>query len=268
MIKPIIIDLSGLQSQFGVAVSHIDKMTEMCIESVTTAIYTKWQTLARQNLHSTLPEYLQHLHVVDKGRFAKQIILTGILPTMIESGANAFDMKEGFKQSQYVRYSMPVYNAKGKMVYAGGDWYLTIPFRHGTPGIAGQAGFSGEMPQEIYDLMIHRARNKPLHKSEIPEPHDRLRSRAAIYNEGGNLLFAEYQHKHSIYEGLVKKSAAYNKVIQNMYMSFRRAGEKSDPLAWIHKGFKALHLAEKAIQETDVDTIVENEVTQYLDNIL
>jgi hypothetical protein len=268
MPKPIVIDLSGLRQQFKLSADNVSKLTEICVQSVTTAIYANWQALARQKLHSTLPEYLQNLYVVDKGCFAKQIILTGILPTMIESGANPFDMKEGFKKSKYVRYSVPVYDAKGKMIYPGGDWYLTIPFRHGTPGIVGQAGFANEMPQEIYDLMVHRAARSPLHRSEIPSPYDVPKSRAAIMDENGKVLFAEYQHKASIYEGLTKRSAAYNKVIQNKYQTFRRAGQRSDPLAFIHRGIKAYKLADEAIQNTDVNTIVENEVLEYLDNVL
>ena len=267
MANPVDIDLSGLQAQLGLQPKTIDEMTELCVKAVTAAIYARWQSLAKKELHSTLPEYIQNLHVVDKGRFAKQIVLTGILPVMVESGADAFDLKEGFKKSKYVRYSVPVYNARGKMVSPGGDWYLTIPFRQGTPGIVGQAGFANEMPQEIYDLMIHRASGQGLTRSEIPSPYDVPRSRAAIKDDAGNVLYAEYVHKSSIYEGLMKKSAAYNKVVQNTYISFRRAGEKSDPMAWIHKGIKAHNLAEKAIQQTDVDTIVQNQCMEFLDNM-
>lgn len=268
MANPIIIDLSGLEAQFNLAASNIDKLTEICVQSVTTAIHANWQAIARKKLKSSLPEYIQNLHIVDKGRFAKQIILTGILPTMIESGADAFDMKEGFKNSKYVRYTVPVYNAKGGVVSAGGDWYLTIPFRHGTPGIVGQAGFANEMPQEIYDIMVRKASGSPLHKSEIPSPYDIPKSRAAILDEKGNTLFGEYQHKSSIFEGLTKRTAAYNKTTQNTYGTFRRAGKNSDPNSWIHRGIKAYNLAEEAIQMTDVDTIVENEVLTYLDSVL
>lgn len=267
MANPVDIDLSGLQAQLGLQPKTIDEMTELCVKAVTTAIYARWESLAKQELHSTLPEYIQNLHVVDKGRFAKQIVLTGILPVMIESGADAFDLKEGFKNSKWVRYSVPVYNAKGKMISPGGDWYLTIPFRHGTPGIVGQAGFANEMPQEIYSLMVHRARGSALTRGEIPSPYDVPKSRAEILDKAGNVLYAEYVHKTSIYEGLTKRSAAYNKVIQNTYGTFRRAGEKSDPLSWIHKGIKAHNLADKAIQQTDVDTIVQNQCMEFLDKM-
>ena len=66
----------------------------------------------------------------------------------------------------------------------------------------------------------------------------------------------------------MKNKAQYNKTSQNTYGSFRRAGANSSPLSWIHRGIKAYHLVEEAINETDVDTIVSNEVTNYLDTVL
>ena len=270
-IPPIEIDLTGLKSQFLGKISdqQISDLTETCVKLVTQAVYAKWEALAKQELHATLPEYLHNLNIIDKGRVSEQIILTGTLPEMVESGASPFDLKEHFKKSRYVKYTVPVYNAKGKQVSPGGDWYLTIPFRQGTPGIVGQAGFANEMPQEIYALMIHRAANSPLQKGEIPSPYDIPRSRAAIYDsKTGNLLYGEYRHKASIYEGLVKQSAAYNVAVQNTYHSFRRAGKNSDPLSWIHKGIVARNLASKAVEQTDVEQIVENATMQFLDDIL
>jgi len=270
-IPDITIDLWGLKSQFlgNISDQQIIDLTETCVQVVTKAVFAKWEALAKQELHSTLPEYLHNLNIVDKGIFSKQIILTGTLPEMVESGASPFDMKDGFRKSPYVRFTVPVYNAKGKMVYPGGDWYLTIPFRQGTPGIVGQAGFANEMPQDIYDLMVHRAANSPLTKSEIPSPYDIPRSRAAIYDaQQEKVIYGEYVHKASIYEGLVKQSAAYGKAIQNTYHSFRRAGANSDPLAFIHRGIQARDLASKAVEQTNVEQIVENATYQFLDDIL
>lgn len=269
MIEPIKIDLSGLKGQFGLDDKTVDQLTETCVNKVTALIKQRWEAEAKRGLHSTLPVYLQNLNQIDKGRFNKMIILTGELPNMIEQGASPFDMKEGFKKSKWVKYTVPVYNRNGKQIRKGGDWYLTIPFRQGTPGIVGQAGFANEMPQEIYAVMVHRNPGVPLTAREIPEPYDVPRSRAAIIDEKTNqTLYAEYQHKSSIYEGLTKYAAAYQQVVQNTYKSFRRAGENSDPLSWIHKGIKPHNFAEKAVQGTDVEQIVENEVLQFLDTAL
>lgn len=265
MPKPIDIDLSGLQSQFDITAEQLDQLTEICVQAVTSVVYANWQALAKRELKSTLPEYLQNIIAVDKGRFAKQIVLTGILPNMIEQGASAFDMKEGFRRSQK---AIPTYKVKnGKMIMTGG-WYLTIPFRQGTPGIVGQAGFANEMPQEIYDIIRKRASNTPLTDADIPYPYRVPKSRAAIQATENNPYYPEYAHKSSIYEGLTKVTGQYDKVSQNTYVSFRRVSNKSDPLSWIHKGIRAYHLADEAVEKTDVQTIVENEVTTFLEKIV
>ena len=187
---------------------------------------------------------------------------------MVEQGASAFDIKEGFRKSKKVRYTIPVYGKKGNMLRSGGAWYLTIPFRIGVPGTLGQAGFTGQMPQEVYDIMRKRGNDIALRADEIPAPYNIPQSRAAIQATPQNPYYAQYTHKSSIYEGLTKRTAQYGKTTQNTYGTFRRAGANSDPLSWIHKGISAYRLADEAVNITDVDTIVENEVTTFLDTIL
>ena len=266
--NPITIDLSGLKGQFGIDDKTLDQLTETCVKAVTAAIYANWEALAKKKLKSTREEYIQNIIHVDKGRFNKQIILTGVVPNMVEQGASAFDIKEGFRKSPKVRYTIPVYGKKGNMLRSGGDWYLTIPFRIGVPGTLGQAGFTGQMPQEVYDIMRKRGNRIALRADEIPAPYNIPQSRAAIQATPQNPYYAQYTHKSSIYEGLTKRTAQYGKTTQNTYGTFRRAGANSDPLSWIHKGISAYRLADEAVNITDVDTIVENEVTTFLDTIL
>lgn len=266
--NPITIDLSGLKGQFGIDDKTLDQLTETCVKAVTAAIYANWEALAKKKLKSTREEYIQNIIHVDKGRFNKQIILTGVVPNMVEQGASAFDIKEGFRKSPKVRYTIPVYGKKGNMLRSGGDWYLTIPFRIGVPGTLGQAGFTGQMPQEVYDIMRKRGNRIALRADEIPSPYNIPQSRAAIQATPQNPYYAQYTHKSSIYEGLTKRTAQYGKTAQNTYGTFRRAGANSDPLSWIHKGISAYRIADEAVKITDVDTIVENEVTTFLDTIL
>ena len=266
--NPINIDLSGLKNQFGLDDNSINQLSETCVNAVTAAIYFKWEALAKQRLKSSLPEYVQNIIKVDKGRFAKQIVLTGVVPNMIEQGASAFDIKNGFKNSQKVRYTIPKYNKNGKQIAKGGEWYLTIPFRIGVPGTAGQAGFTGQMPQEVYDVMRKQSSSIQLRLADIPSPYNIPQSRAAIQATPNNPNYAQYTHKNSVYEGLTKNTAQYGKTKQNTYGTFRRAGENSDPMSWIHKGIRPYNLAEEAVQQTDVDTIVENEVKMFLESIL
>lgn len=265
--NPITIDLSGLRQQFGLSAEQVDQLTQQAIREVTAAIYANWEALAKRKLHSTLPDYLKNLNVIDRGRFEKQIALSGILPVMIESGASPFDIKEGFKKSRKVKYTIPVYNTKGRMVSPGGDWYLTIPFRIGVPGTLGQAGFAGVMPEAVYDAIRNRPRGSALQAQEIPSPYEQLGTRQPIYDASKRLMYDAYTHKNSIYDGLSKRTGVYN-TTQNTYGTFRRAGANSDPMSWIHKGFAAYKLAEQAIENTDVETIVENETINFLETIL
>ena len=185
---------------------------------------------------------------------------------MLEEGASAFDIKEGFKKSSKVKYTIAKYNKSGKKIRNGGDWYLTIPFRIGVPGTLGQAGFSGEMPQEVYNVMRKKAGRLTL--GEIPSPYDQKKKREAIQATANTPYYAEYTHKNSLYEGMVKKTAQYGKTTQNTYGTFRRAGANSDPLSWIHRGLVARNFARVARNNTDVDTIVYNECVNFLEKIL
>lgn len=264
--NPITIDLTGLMGQFGISDQQVEQLTETCVNAVTAIIATNWEAYAKRELHATMPEYVQNIIKVDKGRFQKQITLTGILPNMLEQGASPFDIKEGFRRSPKVRFSVPVYGKNGNLLVKGGDWYLTIPFRIGVPGTLGQAGFTGQLPQEVYDII--RKQGGRLKVQDIPAPYDQRLTREAIPASKNNPYYAPYTHKNSIYEGLTKRTAQYAKTRQNTYGTFRRAGANSDPLSWIHKGFKPYNLAQKAVDHTDVETIVTNEVTQFLETIL
>ena len=267
MMNPVVIDLGNIQQVLNLTNQQVTSLAENCVNSVTSIIYATWEAKAKKELKSSLPNYLQNLLIVDKGRFEKQIVLTGIVPNMVENGATPFDIKEGFRKSPKVQYTIPKYNKKGKLIAKGGDWYLTIPFRIGTPGIVGQAGFSAEMPKEVYDLMKYRGTDVELQESEIPSPYDEHQIRQAIPATPTTPYYAEYQHKNSIYAGMTKRTAQYGKTTQNTYGTFRRAGANSDPLSWIHKGIEAREFGIKAVEETDVDTIVRNEAIDLINSL-
>lgn len=245
--------------EFNLPTNLADSIVSSSVSLVTDEMFRQWQLEATKALNSTRNEYVNSLQIITVNNFHKTIILTGVLPNMLEKGASAFDMKEGFKKSPNVKYSIST-DKDGNVKMS---WYLTIPFRHGTPGIVGQnVAFSGIMPKEIYDVMKIKDANKSLKKEEIASPFDIPSSRKAIVLP--NRTIPEYKHKSSIYEGMVKKTAAYGKTTQNTYMSFRRASENSDPNSWIHRGIKAYDLLGSTISNVDVENIVENNI----DNIL
>jgi hypothetical protein len=239
-----------------------DFIVKDTVERVTEEIYRNWQLQATNNLNSTRNEYINNLQVIDVSDFSKTIVLTGKLPNMVEQGCSAFDMKEGFSKSSKVKYSTKT-DKNGNVTM---HWYLTIPFRHGTPGIVGEnAAFSGIMPQEVYDAMKGLMPGQGLKKDEIPAPYDIPQSRKQITLP--TRVIPEYKHKSSIYQGMVKKTAIYGKTTQNTYVSFRRVSENSDADSWIHKGIQARNLMKKAIAETDVQTLAENNVDIILKNM-
>jgi len=256
------LNIDELIQEFNFPTNTADFIVEDTVERVTEEIYRNWQLQATNELKSTRNEYINNLQIISHSKFSKSIVLTGKLPNMVELGCSAFDMKEGFSKSSKVKYSVKT-DKNGNVTMS---WYLTIPFRHGTPGIVGEnAAFSGIMPQEVYDQMKGKMHNEPLRKGEIPSPFDIPSSRKAIVLPTRTI--PEYKHKASIYQGMVKKTGVYGKTTQNTYVSFRRVSENSDANSWIHKGIQARNLMKKAIQETDIQTLAENNVDIILKNM-
>lgn len=256
------INIDDLVEEFNLPVNTVDYMVKTSVQLVTTEIYRNWQIEATNALNSTRNEYINNLQIINISEYHNAIVLTGKLPNMIEKGASPFDMKEGFEKSKKIKYVRRK-DINGNITLG---WYLTIPFRHGTPGIVGEnAAFSGIMPEDVYKVIKRKDANVGLKKSEIPFPHNIPSSRKEIVLPTRTI--PEYKHKSSIYEGLMKKSSAYEKVIQNTYISFRRVSDKSDPNSWIHKGIQAYELMPKAVLASNVETIVENNIDNILERL-
>jgi len=258
------IDIDDLIQEFSLPQNTADLMVSQAVNNVTTEMYRNWRLEAANQLTSSRNEYVNGLQIIDNSQFSKTIKLNGVLANMVEKGASAFDMKEGFRKSSKVKYSIKT-DKNGAVTYS---WYLTIPFRMGVPTTIGDnAAFSGIMPKPIYNIVKNKPSNTGLVSSEIPHPYEKLGKRSRILIPSKNIDIPEYKHKHSIFEGLTKQTAAYGKTTQNTYVSFRRVGEKSDQNSWMHKGIKAHNLLPAARAATDVDTVVNNTVDEILANL-
>ena len=256
------LNIDDLIKEFNFPQNTGDFIVSDTVERITEEIYRNWQLQATNALNSTRNEYINNLQIIDNSKFSKTILLTGTLPNMLELGASPFDMKEGFKKSSKVKYTQTT-DKNGNVVFS---WYLTIPFRHATPGAIGEnAAFADVMPQEVYDAIKGKMSDTPLKKSEIPSPFDIPSSRKQIVMPTRTI--PEYKHKSSIYEGMIKKTAAYGSTTQNTYVTFRRVSENSDPDSWIHSGIQAYNLMPKALAATDVETLAENNVDIILKNL-
>ena len=260
--QPIFIDTRDLAAEFALSKEQVNSMISYTIKGLTASFARTWDAEAKNSLGSTRQQYRSSIVVGEEGPFTGYVMLVNTLPNMIESGASAFDMKVGFSKSSKKKFN------------ASGGWYLTVPMRHATPGSLGESSaFSGTMPSAVYGAAKTATatkttssggsvRGRGLTQSQIPSQYAIPKSRAMI--EEKNQVFEEYKHKHSIYEGMQKSSKKYENATQSQYVTFRRVSSNSDPNSWIHKGFQAKLLAEKAMNVMDVPSEVGMFVDKYL----
>ncbi len=267
MIPPIKIDLSDILAEFDIPNGIADEMVDTIVKGVATRFYETWSVIAGRELHSSRRQYITALQLMDEGKMKAAIVLHGKLPNMIESGASAFDMKDGFEKSSKKKHTK------------NGGWYLTIPFRLAAPGSLGESEiFAGKLPKEVHaeikKLTSTRSEFKSgvsfgesLKKSSIPEKYRDSKSRPAFSDTETKKTFEEYKHKSSIYEGVMESKKTYQNATQSMFNSFRRVSNNSDPNSWIHSGIRAHNLAEKAFSEFnllhEVDILVDSQLANF-----
>lgn len=253
MIIPLWIDTEGIVEQFtSITSEQIDTMLDNLAKGLAAGYARQLEEEAQKALHSTRQRYISNIKLVDSGKLEGTVLLDyskDPLIRMIEEGADAFDEKEGFFKSEKVKLTKD--NRR----------YLTIPFRWATPGaIAESSVFSGVLPSGVYNVVRKKTtdipmegggmRSKGLTIDEIPGKFQTPSIRSATQNSNETLqmygvgAFKEYQHRSSLYAGLVKMQDSVTN--QNRYMTFRRVSEPgvndknepvgSDPNSWIHPG--------------------------------
>ncbi len=240
MLINVSINSQDILDQYSISKEEVDNVIDYTVKEITAAFASRWQETASQELKGTRDRYNQNIRVVDEGRMAGAVILDyskDPLIKMLEEGASPFDIKKGFE------------NSAKKHIKKDGGWYLTIPFKVGTPGVE-VTGFANVMPSQIYNIAKEKVispisnRSQGIKKEELPTGFEIPKVRAAIVipeSKG----FAEYQHKSSIFQGIYKSKDEVTG--QNTYGSFRRVSDKSDPNSWIHPGIQAKNLMEKTL---------------------
>jgi hypothetical protein len=248
LMVPISIDISEVAGEFILDKKEIDSLSNYIVNSIATEFCMRWEEQIDNNLHSTRSEYKRGIFQEEGDDNSVVIGLTARqspMAMMIEEGANSFDEKEGFSNS-----SKRIIKKDGK------GWYLTIPMRYATSEALGESGaFSGRLPKPIENLV--KIMKEPLKLEQIP----------GKFQGFGQNETSGYKHKFSIYEGLQRVeigSGANEK--RGGYMNFRRVSDKSDPASWIHPGLEARNFMDKALEETDIDTVVDHAVDEFLSN--
>lgn len=252
MLIPIQIDANDLISQYQMSKSEAEDVCDYAIKEITAAFARRWEEEAQLSLHSTRQRYIENLHVLDEGRMSGAVILDYTKDSLIKSieeGMSAFDMKEGFEQSDKVKYNK------------FGGWYLTIPFKLGAPNTVGDSlGGVTNLPQAVYSVLkkqtINPATNRSagLSFSQVPAQYQAPQARAKVEIPKSK-SFEAYTHKSSIFQGAFKQKDTTTG--QNSYGSFRRVGENSDSNAFIHPGLEAMNLAQKALDRLDENMEIE-----------
>ena len=258
MIIPIIIDTSDIARQFGISHNQVDSVCDNIAKTMAARYAQTLEQEAQTALHQTKQRYIRNIKVVDSGRMEGTVMLDyskDPMVRMIEEGASAFDMKQGMLAGRKVKI--------GK----NGGRYLTIPFRWATPGSVGDSDvFSGTMPTAVYNAVRQMPQNIPtagggmrtpgLNVSQLETSLQKPGTRKEIVDSAGKVLFKQYEHKTSLFQGIVQQRDAATG--QNRYFSFRRVSERSDQNAFIHPGIEQYNLIQKALGSFDQQKELSN----------
>lgn len=259
MILPIQIDTLGLSEEFQLSERDVDGLIEAVTTQARAAIANEWRDQAKNELNGTRRQYVNSIIEGQEGRFTGTVTLVGQLPNMIENGASAFDMKDGFARSSDKKI---VQRENGDL-----GWYLTIPFTYARPGSLGESEkFSGVLPIDVNKALLKVTKRDPeasLSSKDIPGDYAIPKVRKEINLFDGSTA-PEYKNKSSIYAGLkVQKNPSGGSQV----MSFRRVSDNSDDNSWIHTGIEARNLADKALREVSLDEVVGDVIDVFLNEL-
>lgn len=244
------IQSTDLAQEFGLTQNDVDDMVEYVVEDVAHSFARQWQTEAKSSLFSSRNIYVNAIQAAKRGRDTSVVYLNPAawLPNALELGTTEFDMKHGFLASDKVKYDK------------NGNPFLTIPFRFATSNAIGEnEAFAGVMPREIHRT-VKKLDGKPLNIKDIPSKYHIPQSaslRRKMKSKGFEQLSKKVETT-SIYEGMKKTSGGY--------VTFRRVSLNSQKESFIHPGFYARNLAEKALSAMDIPFNVDVAIDNFLSN--
>jgi hypothetical protein len=247
------IDASDFITQSSLSNEEMNSFKSLLLDQLADGFKEEWMNQVNENLHSTRQEYLRGVFV---DRPSDDVIIMGVtarkskLAVNLELGMDAFDEKQNFAQSP-----------KRTMKKDGKGWYITVPFRFSTPTALGESSvFSNPLPLAVYK--IAKNQTSGVKQSQLPIGLQTKGVREGFNSAGRS--FKAYTHKASLYEGLIKvKDRDENR---SQYMTFRRVSDLSDQNAWIHPGFLPHNFLGKALDRTDITSIVRRAKIDFFKN--
>lgn len=252
MVTPINIDISDFIGTWSLTLQEQELFVSNILDEVSSRFAESWYNEAGKVLKRTKKEYQQSIYIEKINQETVLVGLRGWLPNAIEKGMESFDMKEEFKTS-----------SKRKFKKDGG-WYLTIPFRIGTPDIVGESAiFSKIMPNEIYKVARKELKSSgtKLTFEKLPKEFQITNIRPEVVNKATNKVFEQYKHKNPIFEGMQKSQ----KEGHGHYITFRRVSDLSDENSWIHSGLIARNLMSKTLQSFNLPNIISQVKQNFID---
>jgi hypothetical protein len=214
-----------------------NRIENTVLKATLLTIYANWSQLANDNLNTTREQYIRGL-VMQGGqsnRNTGSISLKGIVPNMLEAGASAWDMKEGFAKSDKKKFNK------------NGEWYLTIPLTDQSKNIS--ILINQQLLQELFQI-INEAPDVSVgststQSSGFAASQSFLKNKSSIPTStmmtSINQVFDMYKQKSQIRDSNPSPASRSGNV------QFRRVGQNSDPSSWIHKGLQARNFKDKAL---------------------
>jgi hypothetical protein len=257
---PIYFNADELVQEFSLTKEDVRSMMDVTIKELTTGFVERWQEEARRSLKKTSDIYSNSIIAIDEGFAKGAVVLLGFLPNAIESGQSPYDMKIGLLSGPKAKISDK------------GVRYNTVPFRLATPGaLAESSVFSGILPEEVFEAILDKPQNIPvpgggvrsqgLKLDEIPTQYQ-APSQSKISLKDLENKKSSYKRKFSLYQGATRiKDPATN---QSRVLTFRRVSDNSDENSWIHPGFIAANIAERALENFDIDNIASSVIDRFL----
>lgn len=269
-----VIDITEVVRTLDIPKNRVNAVTQKAVEQATWEAYNQIHVMASRELRKTRRVFKDNIQFPEFERsgygIRGSITLTGALPNMIEQGAAPFDMKVGFGRS-----------AKKKMK-KGGGWYLSIPFRHATPGSIGDnPAFSSVMSSGVYEQMKQKITTvsspffgtirqggsltvNDLYKAGVRGTGRRAAIPKANMGDLTKEQAAPYQHKSHIHAGMKRMQTMYGTAEQSTYMTFRRVSDLSPANSWIHRGFTAADIMPRALNHPNVKGAIAQAIDSEL----
>lgn len=175
-----------------------------------------------------------------------EVFTTSPHGALIEKGIQPFDQKEGLLNSPKAK--------RGK----DGKRFITVPYRHGTPGTVGLPA----MPPNVHSIAknLGFSRRNGLLKSlwtgnrytwggrlgDSP-----IGQRSQIGGARQDAQGRGYTWKTGMFSGMVKMG----KPNHAQYLTFRRVSDNSDPRSWQHPGVKPRPIREAVVENTKKEVL-------------